>query len=187
MSKKQQSRPVSTHRNDRRRRSKANLRQKMSELLSLRERVAQLNSLCRSSASIKGRQRATSADDGPLARSLETKARAERRKLSSILRPPAVARLRQGPGSLLHRNGLFCLSVPELTRSGGIQLNRRPSLRRQFHALSSSHRYFSPSELTTATPSGSMIGTIVKFSVSLAAVAASLFAISWIGLALLGF
>jgi hypothetical protein len=32
-----------------------------------------------------------------------------------------------------------------------------------------------------------MIGTIVKFSVSLAAVAASLFAISWIGLALLGF
>jgi uncharacterized PurR-regulated membrane protein YhhQ (DUF165 family) len=33
----------------------------------------------------------------------------------------------------------------------------------------------------------SMIGTIVKFSVSLAAVAASLLAISWIGLALLGF
>jgi hypothetical protein len=32
-----------------------------------------------------------------------------------------------------------------------------------------------------------MIGTIVKFSVSLAAVAASLLAISWIGLALLGF
>ncbi|MGB6956272.1 MAG: hypothetical protein WBE54_13630, partial [Bradyrhizobium sp.] len=33
----------------------------------------------------------------------------------------------------------------------------------------------------------SMIGAIIKFSVSLAAVAASLLATSWIGLALLGF
>jgi hypothetical protein len=35
--------------------------------------------------------------------------------------------------------------------------------------------------------SASMIGSIIKFSVSLGAVAASLFVISWIGLALLGF
>jgi hypothetical protein len=36
-------------------------------------------------------------------------------------------------------------------------------------------------------PSAGMIGKVIKFTVSLAAVATSLLVVSWIGLALLGF
>jgi hypothetical protein len=66
------------------------------------------------------------------------------------------------------------------------------SLTGDFHCAVNSTRYrprtgYFASKTTTAKRSGSMIGSIIKLSVSLAAVAASLFAISWIGLALLGF
>jgi hypothetical protein len=65
--------------------------------------------------------------------------------------PPAVAKVFvKDMAAHFIGNGLFCLSVPELTRSGGIQLNRRLSLHRQFHALSFLHRILSPSEPTTA-------------------------------------
>jgi hypothetical protein len=56
--------------------------------------------------------------------------------------PPKVARAFVDDMRAYFIGNGFCLSVPELIRSAGIQLNRRLSLRHQFLALSSSTRYF---------------------------------------------
>src|SRR5664280_3220158 len=85
---------------------------------------------------------------GALSLHLNNALRRLKHPLSRLARPDRIQiRYRDRPSG-----GLFVCTVPQLTRSAGIQLNERVSLRRQLHALSFAHRIFPPSGPTVAKP-----------------------------------